>query len=182
MSSYEIDNSKAIVFDADVIIHFLNGGRLEDLFKILPNKSLLLNKVYDEFVFEKTKSAIDDLLHRKVITKITIDGDLDMVAEYARLKGRLMNRGTGESACMAYCRYKKDVIASSNLKDIRSYCTMHKVENLNTMDFVRIAYESEKWNQEECDVFIKKLVRNKHRIPFTSFADFATKCSITIKS
>jgi hypothetical protein len=43
-----IDPSKIIVFDTDVIIHFIKGDKLLDLFRIYPNKSIVLSKVYNE--------------------------------------------------------------------------------------------------------------------------------------
>jgi hypothetical protein len=36
-----------------------------------------------------------------------------------------MFKGDGEAACMAIVRFSKDILASSNLKDIANYCKMH---------------------------------------------------------
>lgn len=43
--------------------------------------------------------------------------------------------GKGESACMIYCRDNRDVLGSSNLKDIKEYCSKNNITYLTTLDF-----------------------------------------------
>ncbi|MDY9919809.1 MAG: hypothetical protein U2P89_13195 [Proteiniphilum sp.] len=37
---------------------------------------------------------------------------------------------------MAYCRYRNNVLASSNLKNIVDYCEENKITYFTTMDFL----------------------------------------------
>lgn len=46
------------------------------------------------------------------------------------------NFGLGESASMAYCRYRNNVLASSNLRDITNYCEKNDISYFTTMDFL----------------------------------------------
>jgi hypothetical protein len=55
--------------------------------------------------------------------------------EYFWIK-KMLFKGDGESACMAVARYNKNILGSSNLRDIKNYCTTHKIDYLTTMDFL----------------------------------------------
>lgn len=171
-----IDETRSIVFDADVIIHFLNGDKLLDLLHIFPNEAIIIDKVYGELAKnKKTKTSLDNLINLKLLNKVAFPGNLEIIKEYAHLRSPLMNKGIGESACLAYCKHTKDTIASSNLKDIREYCKLHKIQNLTTIDFIINAYKNGIWKISELKKFIDKLVANNHRVPFNSFKDFMKK-------
>lgn len=174
----KIDPQKSLLYDADVIFHYKTGDRLLDLFNTFPNKSLILEQVYLEVtVARETKTTIDNLINLGLIEKIDFPTNPEIIKEYAHLTSALMNRGKGESACMAYCKFSNDVIASSNLRDIGEYCKLHSIDYLTTMDFVERSYLDGKWDEETCDTFIKK-VKNKHIFPFVSFSDFKNHLDI----
>ena len=45
---------------------------------------------------------------------------------------------------MVYCRDNQDVLGSSNLKDIREYCSQNQITYLTTLDFyITHIYERE---------------------------------------
>jgi hypothetical protein len=170
-----IDPSKIIVFDADVIIHFIKGDKLLDLFRIYPNKSIVLTKVYNELAKRaSTKETIDNLISLNLLQKVDLPTKAEFIKEYAHLTG-IRNLGEGESACLAYCRLSKDLVASSNLRDIKTYCEMHDITYLTTMDFVFHAYKTEFWSKLICDNFVNNLVKNGARIPYPSFDEFLIK-------
>jgi hypothetical protein len=47
--------------------------------------------------------------------------------------------GIGESLAMVYCKYNHNVLASSNLKDIKKYCTDNGITYVTTMDLLHRA-------------------------------------------
>lgn len=75
--------------------------------------------VFEETFFGKDKVTVENLFKYRFINPLEIKSEKRIIQEYYRLKNKF---GKGESACMAYCRYSNDVIGSSNLKDILSYC------------------------------------------------------------
>lgn len=177
----KFDSNKAILYDADVIIHFITGDRLLDLFNLYPNKNLILETVYTELAKSPaTKITLDNLIALKVLTIIPFPTNYEIIKEFAHLTSSLMNKGRGESACMAYCKHTKDVIASSNLTDIRKYCELHDITYLTTFDFIHCAYVTGKWTISDCESFIARLVQRKHHIPFSSFKDFAKAENISL--
>ena len=112
----KIDKKKKIIIDADVIIHFINGDQLGILHTIFPNKIYILDFVFQEVFIGRLITQVENLIRFGFVEELEFDGDLDVAKEFAQLKRTF---GIGESACMAYCRYNDDVIASSNLKDIK---------------------------------------------------------------
>ena len=120
-----------IVLDADVIIHVVKAGQFSLLPDIFPEyQYLILDVVYDEVTVSRAmKTQIDNTLtfFAARITNVKFEPKGESRFEYARLRNTLL-LGKGESACMVYCRDNKDVLGSSNLRDIKEYCTKEDVD------------------------------------------------------
>ena len=151
-----------IVLDADVIIHFSKGGLLSLLPQIFPEyEYIVLDKVYDEL--SSVRSQLDNqITYLRNIKKVEFTPTIDILREYATLKRRF---GDGESACMAYCRYTANIIGSSNLRDIKNYCTEHKITFLTTLDFLYYAWLRNKLTDKECITFIRDVISKGSRLP-----------------
>jgi len=157
-----------IILDADVIIHFLKAGHIGVLTQIYPNQLYMPDVVFQETFFGREKTEVENLLKFKLIHETVIKSDLRIFAEYNRLKKQF---GKGESACMAYCRFTRDTIGSSNLKDIRLYCEEHQISYLTSLDFIAMAFQKKLLTEAECDYFIY-LIDPKKRLPVEKIKDF----------
>ncbi len=116
-------NQTKIILDADVIIHFSKGLRLNQLPLILPDyRFFVLDIVYDELNNNYRNELDNNILFFKKIEIIKFNPIGIQQKEYAELLFK--NFGRGESASMIYCKYNQDIIASSNLKDITNFCTI----------------------------------------------------------
>jgi hypothetical protein len=73
---------------------------------------------------------------------------------------------------MAYARYKKNVIASSNLRDIGEYCKRHGIDHLTTLDFLYAALKKGIFTAQECDNFISRLLKKHCRIPVQKMNEY----------
>ncbi|MBD5235161.1 MAG: hypothetical protein HDS61_01885 [Barnesiella sp.] len=157
-----------IVLDADVIIHFVKAGQFSLLIDIFPEyQYVILDVVYDEVsVGKQTKALIDKVLtyFGSRISTVAFDPKGESRYEYARLRSKLL-LGKGESACMVYCRDNKDVLGSSNLKDIKEYCSQNQITYLTTLDFLYYAFVRKKITKEEVDAFISEVVSKGSRLP-----------------
>ena len=98
-----------------------------------------------------------------------------MMKEYALL---LRTLGKGESACMIYCFDNKDVLGSSNLKDIKEYCESHQITYLTTLDFLYYAYIRKIMTKQECDAFIQQVISEGSKLPIVDISKYA--CSVVI--
>lgn len=170
-----IPKDKILVFDADVLIHFMQAGCFSDLKRIYPdNKKVVLQKVYDELqVYSKSKTMLDSAIHSfKFIEIADFPLSAEMMNEFAHLTSPLMDMGKGESACMSYCRFTDDVIVSSNLRDVGEYCKRHTIELLTTMDLVSWALENSLWTEDDCNTFIKIVKKSGGRLPFDTVGEY----------
>ena len=141
------------------IIHFIKAGRQILLPQIFPGRFVMLDKVYKELTGRNGKDLpIDNFLTWCKIPVIPMPTDRLILIEYAKLKANSV--GEGEAACMAVARFKKEYVASSNLKDIYNYCQEHNIVYYTTMDLLLELYNAGTLTEEECDLFIYD-VKNK---------------------
>ncbi|ADR23134.1 hypothetical protein MATR_30170 [Marivirga tractuosa] len=169
-------SKKIILIDADVVSHFITGGAITLLPTIFKNKIKILDKVYDELSkFRNKKAEVDNLLRFKLIEKIDFpEENHEIRKEYMHIK-KVMFKGDGEAACLAVVRKTKDILASSNLRDIASYCKMHELDYLTTMDFLCEAKTKNIMSETDCDNFIKRVKDAGSKLPVNSMKDYNCK-------
>jgi hypothetical protein len=166
-----------ILLDADVVIHFAKAGYQMKLPTIFPGRLVMLDKVKEELVMRKSEAlGIENFLAWCKIPVETIPLDRDILKEYAQL---IKLRGKGESACMAVARFRKEYIASSNLKDISQYCRTHGIVHYTTMDILEEAMNKGIMTEAECDQFITEVRAKKSMLPVKSMKEhFGAKTKI----
>ena len=173
--------SKIILLDADVVFHFIYAGEillLPKIFHPLPVK--VLDKVYEELEqWRDKKTQVDNLVNMKLLEIMPFPDDPAIVREFLHIQ-KLMFRGKGESACMAVVRHTKDILASSNLKDIKRYCDMHKIVYLTTMDFLCHALATGLFDEARCDIFIKAVLARGNKMPVKLMREYACRNLATI--
>lgn len=164
-------DAKLILIDADVISHFIACSEILFLPKILePHKIVILENVYTEVArIHSRKVILDNLLQTvKNITKQPFPfQNLEIKKEYALIKKNNPLIGDGERACMAVAKYTKDVVASSNFRDIVPYCRVNHILYLGTLDILVIALRKNIFDEERCNRFIET-ARNKNNAKFPS--------------
>lgn len=170
-----------IVLDADIIIHFVKAGQFSLLLDIFPEyQYLILDVVYDEVTVNRTtKNQIDNTLKffASRIENIKFDPKGESRLEYARLRNNLL-LGKGESACMVYCRDNKDVLGSSNLKDIKEYCANNRITYLTTLDFLYYAFVRKKMTKDDVEAFIADVIAKGSKLPKIDIEKYVPTSSI----
>ncbi|WP_192348800.1 hypothetical protein [Algoriphagus sp. Y33] len=164
---------RIILIDADVLSHFITGGQILLLPSIYPYPIKVLDKVYAEISrMPGKKTEVDNLLKFKLIEQIPFPEDQpEIKKEYLHIK-KLMFKGDGESACLAVVRYSENILASSNLKDIASYCKMHHITYLTTMDFLCQAVKKGQLTESDCDDFIQRVLKAGSRLPVKKWGEY----------
>ena len=159
-----------ILLDADVISHFISGGQFALLPSIFKNKKVMLDVVATELrATRKFKTYIDNVIGTGFIKEINFQVNRQVMIEYAQL---IKTFGKGESACMAYCKFNKDIFASSNLKDITSYCEANAITYLTTMDFLAEALKEKQLTEQECNDFIRDVKAIGSKLPVNAIAEY----------
>lgn len=154
-----------IVLDADVIIHFMEAECFSLLPDIFPEyEYLILDVVYSEISKNsRTKNYIDNYL--RFVPKLKKENFApkgESLKEFFLLQRTL---GKGESACMIYCRDNQDVLGSSNLKDIKEYCSQNNITYLTTLDFLYYAYCKKKMSEQKCTEFMQAVNKAGSKLP-----------------
>lgn len=148
-----------ILLDADVIHHFVKGGKIELLPKIFPEfQFVVLDIVKKELPFIILSTLEKQITYRGDITEEIFGSTPAERKEYFRLTATCgLHLGKGESACMVYCRYHNDVVGSSNTRDITDYCKEFGITYLTTNDFLFYAIQRKLLTKEEAVDFINKV-------------------------
>lgn len=167
-----------IVLDADVIIHFIEADRFSLLPDIFPEYDyIILDIVYQELSKnKKTQHFINNYLHfLPKLKQETFNPTGESMREYFLLQQTL---GKGESACMIYCKDHRDVLGSSNLRDIQSYCAQNNITYLTTLDFLYYAYCRKKMTEQECKEFMQAVNNAGSRLPIIDITKYT--CTVQI--
>jgi hypothetical protein len=160
--------NKLILLDCDVISHFIANNALADLPAILaPHPCLVLDFVYDEVAAWPMRLAfLDSVIRTGQIQRMSFPDDLESNREFARIKSKFPLIGDGERACMAVARFHKNIVASSNFRDVAPYCSQFGVLYLGTLDILTIACNKGIYDEQQCDSFIQtSLTHNRARFP-----------------
>lgn len=159
---------KKILLDGDVISHFIKGEFFELLLKLYPHRLIILDIVKTEIYHRKGWDVIiEQLIKKYKIEEATFPEGIEFKKEFAHLVSIYgLGLGRGESACLVYCRFNHDILASSNLKDIHRYCSLHNIDYLTTADILFEGFTKNMVTQEECDSFIAKVKDKGSKFPY----------------
>jgi predicted nucleic acid-binding protein len=159
---------KIILLDCDVISHFIANASINDLVRIFePHQCVVLDYVFNEVAARPMRLAfLQPLIHSGKIKKMDFPEDSEINIEFARIKSKKPIIGDGERACMAVAKFKRNVVASSNYRDIAPYCTEHNIFYLGTLDILTVAVNKGIYDENKCDEFITNaLTYNKACFP-----------------
>ena len=163
-----------IVLDADVINHFVRGGLLSLLPNILPEYEFIVLNIVKQELPILILSTLDKQIKEKKNIKEEVFGlSSGEKKEYFRLTATNgLRLGRGESACMVYCRFHKEVVGSSNTKDITRYCAENNITFLTTNDFLYYAIKRELLSIEQVVDFVDKVRNLGSFIPIVDFTKY----------
>jgi predicted nucleic acid-binding protein len=164
-------HEKLILVDADVIFHLFRAERMSLLKELYEGRMYVLDMVVEELK-SFAPSQLDFIIKLGILQEMSFPtSNKEILSEYNRLKKE--DKGKGESACMAVCRYQKNIIASNNLKDIKPYCQQFLIEYLTTMDILAVGYLKGKLTVAEADYCIYVIKSQRGKLPrYDKIEDF----------
>jgi predicted nucleic acid-binding protein len=163
-------DERKILLDSDVIRNFIRGERPDLLPKIFPNRLVVLEQVHNEICRDiRIRKYLEIPIDEGLIEYLDFPYELDILIEYEKLK-EIMD--DGESACLAYAKFKDMSVASSNLKQITNYCEGNGIEILPTMEILLIAENKEILSAAECNDFIKLVIKNGGFLPCNTIEEY----------
>jgi hypothetical protein len=176
MQNKEISQKK-ILLDGDVISHFIKGQLFDLLPKLYPKRLIILDVVKAEIYQRKGWDIIiEKEIKKHRIEEAIFPEDIEYKKEFAHLTSIYgLGLGRGESACMVYCRFNQNILASSNLKDIHKYCSFHNIEYITTTDILYEGYQRQFISEADCDLFISKVKNQGSKISFGTMKELIAK-------
>lgn len=168
-------SNRIILIDADVVSHFVTANETASLHRVFPDNPIhILDKVHAElqrWPSARMRAAVSDLLSNRHLRLMDFPEEDDLIKrEYNWIKSMLF-KGDGESACLAVAKHQKNILASSNLKDIKSYCITHKIDYLTTMDFLCAALRTGLFDEVRCNRFIALVLVSNGKLPAKTMAE-----------
>lgn len=73
---------------------------------------------------------------------------------------------------MAVARFRKEYIASSNLRDIKNYCELHHIVYYTTLDILEVPIEEAVMTEKECNNFISEVKRKGSKLPCNTMEEY----------
>jgi predicted nucleic acid-binding protein len=162
-------NIKAILIDADILIHFSLGDSLLRINDIYPQYEKWVLDVVEKEISKRLSSAHHQLqfaLNQAIFKRVEMPSiTSEAYKEFIRLKKENPKIGEGEAACMAFARFNDHILASSNFRDIKKYCEQHQILYVSTMDLLKEAMDKNILTEEACDQFIDKVKKQGSQLP-----------------
>jgi hypothetical protein len=161
-----------ILIDADVLIHLFKADNISILNQLFPKRLFMLDVVLSELRKNPTmRSRIDSIFLFSGIKelKFPTTENQQLFSEFINLSSTI--HGEGERASLLYCKFFKDIIASSNTKDITSFCTAHDIPYLTTLDIYCIAIKKSLMTEAEVNSSISKILSNGSHLCCKNISD-----------
>lgn len=162
---------KSVLLDADVIRHFHKARMVEKLGLIFPKKTFVLDMVIAEIQRSPHLKGLVSSLAGHGIAVINFQGSNSSARrEYFRLQSQ--NLGPGEAASMIHALNNKNILASSNLRDIARYCGQNNIPYLTTSDMLCLAEVRGILTRLEANTFIQLNIERGSRMPFENMEEY----------
>jgi len=146
-----------IALDADVVIHLVKANKLQLLHELFKRRLVVLDVVLNElFKNHKTRVEVEGLFRLGFIEEIEFPKK--WMGELLQIDKKAI--GLGEKATLIYCKNEKNIIASSNTRDILDYCKTKNISYISTLDIFVIAIRKGKLTREEANKLIKVITKN----------------------
>ena len=150
-----------ILLDSDVVIHLFKAEKISLLNELFPGRIRILDIVLAELLKNRTiRDVVQNLFTYRQAEEIVFPTTSNpaLLTEFSALKATI--NGDGERACLVFCKYYNDIIASSNTKDIVPYCKANGIAFLTTLDIFAIAVINGKLTLAEVNRLIGKITWN----------------------
>ena len=169
-------NKVLILLDADVIIHLFKAERISLLNELFSGRLRMLDVVHTELLNNRSiNQVVENLFVFKQIEEIAFPTTTNqaMFFEYLKLKPKI--KGDGERASLLYCKYYKQIIASSNTSDIVPFCNENSIAFLTTLDILSIAIHRKKITNQEANDCIRMILSKGSHLCCTSIEEHLRK-------
>jgi predicted nucleic acid-binding protein len=158
-----------IVLDADTLSHLAWAKRMDIIQNLLPGRMVILPEVIDEL---KRTEHIYKKAEVLLTSKAAIVDTLDMLGDEGQEFNTLYSTdkfGKGESASMAYARYRGCTLMSNNMRDVRRYCETNQIPILGVSGILYQSFKSGYISQAEAENIWSLMINKRRKLPVNNF-------------
>lgn len=123
------------------------------------------------------ENNLEKMLNNKNIDTVIIYNNTIEYKEYLYLTQSNKNNmkiGKGEAYAIALAKERNGVLASNNLRDMKTYVDEYKLKHITTSDILIYANKSCVLTQKECTKIWKEMLDNNVWLPFKSYKEYLT--------
>ena len=171
--------NKITIYDTDCLSAFVGIDRT-DILRELFNQIIIPEQVYREFDrphIQNLKLKVDELIKNKFIIKEDIEPgseEYDIFVGFTNGYRSDKDLGKGESAAISLAMKYNGIIASNNLKDVKSVVKEYNLHHITSSDILYLAFKFEIIAIDELEEIWIKMLNNGILIP-KSFLDYTEK-------
>ncbi len=174
----KISMTKIIFFDTDCISSFLWTKTEKLLIHCFENRMIIPRQVYDEISkVSYLRSRIDEMVNsgHLLVEEISVaseENKLYMDLTDFTKKSNLPLIGRGEAAAITLSKKHKGVLASNNLKDVKYYVELYKLNHITTADIIHQVVSDGILTIPEADAIWSQIILKKRKLPFGSYTSY----------
>jgi predicted nucleic acid-binding protein len=168
-------SSTDVCIDTCVFVNFAIVGRVDVIAKISGFLFHVPQEVVDEVTVARQRQLLDEMLASGDLKKTEVH-DVSELARFAEYSQRF---GRGESACLAIAACRGWVFATDESKDkrLKKEIESSKVRIINTPGLILKAIQDGVLSISEADAIKAELEKNRFKMDFGSFQEFAGRPS-----
>ncbi len=164
-------------FDTDCLSAFLWVRGESLLSQLYPGKVVLPMQVYDEikmvpYLFNRVESMKDN----GALRVESIMSGTDEHKDYTNMTSSPVDGqkiiGRGEAAAIALAKKNQGVLASNNLRDVKSYVDKYSISHITTGDILIEALNKGLITETEGNTLWSEMIRKKRMLPTATFTDY----------
>ena len=171
--------TETVYFDTDCLSAFLWVNNQSLLAQLYPGRIVLPKEVYIELSnpgIHHLKARVDAM----IISKDAVVAELQANTEEYQLYRKMVSRpdpghliiGRGEASAIALAKVRGGVVASNNLRDVKTYVEEFGLELITTGDILKEALNRSLITEAEGNSLWQKMLRKRRRLGFASFSEY----------
>lgn len=174
--------TEPLFFDTDCISAFLWVNEESILAKMFPGRIIIPKQVYNELShpglnhIKALKTQIDKLICDGSAKIEHINSGTNEYELYEKLtiKPEPNHKviGKGEAAAIVLAKEKHGILASNNLKDIKSYVDEYELILMTTGDIMKKAFEDGLITEKQGNAIWSNMLAKKRKLGYDSFTEF----------
>lgn len=174
--------TKPLIFDTDCLSAFLWVKKQSLLVQLYPGQIVIPSEVLAELSFPGTvhlKARINVMIKNKDVKLTSIHTGTEEYQLYRKMTampepGHVII-GKGEAAAIALAKVQDGIVASNNLRDVKSYVSEMGLQLKTTGEILKDALDAGLITEADGNKLWQDMLQKRRRLGFVSFTEYLKK-------